>query len=120
MVFSYNKGYTTLLFLGGVYRVRQDCSKLQRYTTLLFLGGVYPAQVFSSPKVLVAASDTTNQPTEYSCFHDDQASPQALIPVIPSVLVFLAERVGVEPTDAFTSPVFKAGAFDHSAISPFF
>ena len=76
--------------------------------------------IFSSPKVLVAASDTTNQPTEYSCFHDDQASPQALIPVIPSVLVFLAERVGVEPTDAFTSPVFKVGAFDHSAISPFF
>ena len=61
-----------------------------------------------------------NQLTEYSCFRDDQASPQALIPVIPSVLVFLAERVGVEPTDAFTSPVFKAGAFDHSAISPFF
>ena len=28
------------------------------------------------------------QPTEYSCFHDDHASPQALIPVIPSVLVF--------------------------------
>ena len=30
----------------------------------------------------------------------------------------LAERVGIEPTDAFTSPVFKTGAFDHSAISP--
>ena len=30
----------------------------------------------------------------------------------------LAERVGFEPTDAFTSPVFKTGAFDHSAISP--
>ena len=94
--------------------------KPQGYTTLLFRGGVYPAQVFSSPKVLVVASDTTSQPTEYSCFRDDQASPQALIPAIPSVLVFLAERVGVEPTDAFTSPVFKAGAFDHSAISPFF
>ena len=38
------------------------------------------------PKVLVVASDPTNQPTEYSCFHDDHASPQALIPVIPSVL----------------------------------
>ena len=30
----------------------------------------------------------------------------------------LAERVGFEPTDAFTSPVFKTGAFNHSAISP--
>ena len=38
------------------------------------------------PKVLVVASDPTNQPTEYSCFHDDHASPQALIPAIPSVL----------------------------------
>ena len=26
--------------------------------------------------------------------------------------------MGFEPTDAFTSPVFKTGAFDHSAISP--
>ena len=33
-------------------------------------------------------------------------------------IYFLAERVGFEPTDAFTSPVFKTGAFDHSAISP--
>ena len=31
----------------------------------------------------------------------------------------LAERVGFEPTDAFTSPVFKTGSFDHSDISPF-
>ena len=27
--------------------------------------------------------------------------------------------MGFEPTDAFTSPVFKTGAFDHSAISPY-
>ena len=27
--------------------------------------------------------------------------------------------MGFEPTDAFTSPVFKTGAFNHSAISPF-
>ena len=33
-------------------------------------------------------------------------------------VIKLAERVGFEPTDAFTSPVFKTGAFDHSAISP--
>ena len=34
-------------------------------------------------------------------------------------VIKLAERVGFEPTDAFTSPVFKTGAFDHSAISPY-
>ena len=40
--------------------------------------------------------------------------------VLPQVdgKIQLAERVGFEPTDAFTSPVFKTGAFDHSAISP--
>ena len=27
--------------------------------------------------------------------------------------------MGFEPTDAFTSPVFKTGAFNHSAISPY-
>ena len=32
----------------------------------------------------------------------------------------MAERVGFEPTDAFTSPVFKTGAFNRSAISPCF
>ena len=57
------------------------------YTTLLFPGGVYPAQVFSSPKRWCHLS-RDYQPTEYSCFHDDHASPQALIPVIPSVLNF--------------------------------
>ncbi len=30
----------------------------------------------------------------------------------------LAEGVGFEPTDACTSPVFKTGAFDHSATLP--
>ena len=34
------------------------------------------------------------------------------------VIFSLAERVGFEPTDAFTSPVFKTGAFNRSAISP--
>ena len=31
---------------------------------------------------------------------------------------FMAEGVGFEPTDALTSPVFKTGAFDHSATLP--
>ena len=35
-----------------------------------------------------------------------------------SMYYSLAERVGFEPTDAFTSPVFKTGAFNRSAISP--
>ena len=30
----------------------------------------------------------------------------------------LAERVGFEPTDACTSPVFKTGALNRSATSP--
>ena len=33
-------------------------------------------------------------------------------------LLSVAEGVGFEPTDAFTSPVFKTGAFNRSAISP--
>ena len=41
MVFSYNKGYTTLLFLGGVYLVDVIEAYIQGYTTLLFPGGVY-------------------------------------------------------------------------------
>jgi hypothetical protein len=28
------------------------------------------------------------------------------------------ERVGFEPTEAFTSPVFKTGAINHSTTSP--
>ncbi len=30
----------------------------------------------------------------------------------------MAERQGFEPWDGFPSPVFKTGAFDHSATSP--
>ena len=36
-----------------------------------------------------------------------------------SVIHFLEESVGFEPTDAFTSPVFKTGSFDRSDSSPF-
>jgi hypothetical protein len=53
-------------------------------------GWCIPSTGIQFPKVLVVASDPTNQPTEYSCFHDDHASPQALIPAIPSVLVFIS------------------------------
>ena len=31
---------------------------------------------------------------------------------------FLAEREGFEPPVPLSTPVFKTGAFDHSAISP--
>ena len=31
---------------------------------------------------------------------------------------YAAEDVGFEPTEPCSSPVFKTGAFDHSAISP--
>ena len=40
------------------------------------------------PKDAGITSHMINQLTEYSCFHDNHASPQALIPVIPSVLIF--------------------------------
>ena len=33
--------------------------------------------------------------------------------------LLLEESVGFEPTDAFTSPVFKTGSFDRSDSSPF-
>ena len=33
-------------------------------------------------------------------------------------VIFLEERVGFEPTDARTSPVFKTGSFNRSDISP--
>ena len=32
---------------------------------------------------------------------------------------FVAEREGFEPPVPLSTPVFKTGAFDHSAISPF-
>ncbi len=31
---------------------------------------------------------------------------------------YVTERVGFEPTEAFTSPVFKTGAFNHSTTFP--
>ena len=31
---------------------------------------------------------------------------------------FIAEREGFEPPVPLSTPVFKTGAFDHSAISP--
>ena len=35
-----------------------------------------------------------------------------------ALVKLLAERVGFEPTRAFTLPVFKTGAFNRSATSP--
>ena len=32
--------------------------------------------------------------------------------------MFIAEREGFEPPVPLSTPVFKTGAFDHSAISP--
>ena len=36
------------------------------------------------------------------------------------VIKFMAEWVGFEPTDAFTSPVFKTSTLNHSDITPLF
>jgi hypothetical protein len=40
-------------------------------------------------------------------------------PAVRGVLLFVAERVGFEPTNAFwTLLEFQSSAFDHSATSP--
>ena len=39
-------------------------------------------------------------------------------PNLPVVGWALAEGVGFEPTVTFATPVFKTGAFDHSATPP--
>ena len=55
----------------------------------------------------------------YTSYSLSRGAPSASW-VLPQVdgTIQLAERVGFEPTDAFTSPVFKTGAFNRSAISP--
>ena len=58
------------------------------YTPLSFQGLIHPTQAYSVPESAGIISHMIDQPTESSCFHDDHASPQALIPVIPSVLAF--------------------------------
>ena len=57
------------------------------YTPLSFQGLIHPTQAYSVLSCWHHLSHE-NQLTEHSCFHDDHASPQALIPVIPSVLAF--------------------------------
>ena len=56
----------------------------------------------------------------YTSYSLSRGAPSAtwVLPRTADSYMNLAERVGFEPTDAFTSPVFKTGAFDHSAISP--
>ncbi len=49
---------------------------------------VYTRHRYSVPQSAGRRLSRDYQQTEYSCFHDDHASPQALIPVIPSVLNF--------------------------------
>ena len=61
-----------------------------------------------------------NQLTEHSCFHDDHASPQALIPVIPSVLAFrylaksgAAAGVGPAPLCVCCQDQLRCGPHSH-------
>lgn len=42
----------------------------------------------------------------------------SFIKICASTKVKMAERVGFEPTDAYTSPVFKTGSLNRSDISP--
>ena len=42
----------------------------------------------------------------------------ASIPVVTTRFIHFAERQGFEPQNLLQLPVFKTGAFNHSAISP--
>ena len=55
------------------------------------------------------------------CLRSDYYKPFFIILTPSSItasLYLFAEREGFEPPVAFTTPVFKTGAFDHSATSP--
>ena len=99
--------YTTLLFQGSVYLWAETFCEITGihpcYFRALYADSFLEPQVYTpvisgfyTPNTGIFSSlsagdnsHLTNQLTEYSCFHDDHASPQALIPVIPSVLVFI-------------------------------
>ena len=66
------------------------------------------------PKDAGITSHVIDQPTEYSCFHDDHASPQALIPVIPSVLIFyFGGESGIR-----THGCFRIAGFQDRCLQP--
>ena len=78
--------YTTLLFLGSI-RLSPQATDYMVYTPVISGPHTPNTGIFSSLSCWHHLSHE-NQLTEHSCFHDDHASPQALIPVIPSVLAF--------------------------------
>ena len=82
--------YTTLLFPGGVYQARKQIRRLAWGIQPCNFWVVYTRNRYSVPQSAGRHLSRDYQLTEYSCFHDDHASPQALIPVIPSVLVFIS------------------------------
>ena len=80
------------------------------------IGIVYPIYGHMMPDMVKTFLERATLDTPYSL---SRGAPSASW-VLPQVdgKIQLAERVGFEPTDAFTSPVFKTGAFNRSAISP--
>ena len=56
----------------------------------------------------------------YNHLAGDPVQPLRHLPNIHFAAGKLAEGEGFEPTLAFTKPVFKTGALNHSAIPPLF
>ena len=110
--------YTTLLFLGSI-RLSPQATDYMVYTPVISGPHTPNTGIFSSLSCWHHLSHE-NQLTEHSCFHDDHASPQALIPVIPSVLAFrylaksgAAAGVGPAPLCVCCQDQLRCGPHSH-------
>ena len=84
--------YSTLFFSGWcIPPLKFNVRHLMVYNPVIS-GWCIPSTGIQFPQGAGRHLSRDCQPTEYSCFRDDHASPQALIPVIPSVLVFFWRR----------------------------
>ncbi len=52
------------------------------------------------------------------CAYEKKYTFSCILPPNYLIIRSIAEREGFEPPKPFSSPVFKTGAIDHSAISP--
>ena len=79
--------------------------------------GLFAGDIYSVPTLWRGRRDL-NPRAWFRRLLPEQGSPFGHLGTSAYGMKKLAERVGFEPTDAFASPVFKTGAFNHSAISP--
>ena len=124
--------YTLGLKVGARLRGIQPCYFLAVYTSQspyyldsygiqpCYFWVVYTLNRYSVPQSAGRRLSRDYQQTEYSCFHDDHASPQALIPVIPSVLAFrylaksgAAAGVGPAPLCVCCQDQLRCGPHSH-------